>query len=247
MQILLSNELKNLVNEKYDLMKHYKIDSAKAKFPMTEYYNAFEDNFRFRRSEYLSIVVDVYDTDPKLASSMANDIPGFADSIVNNMKNTRAKLAYKLVDNEFKRLDSIITIQEDSAQKLRLLGAANYNDQSIILGRLYYQSLLKGKPDIAKSIKARMDIVTKYAKNLGMLENTIGLQREQLSALSHKLTEARAELEQKLPSNFVVEKAIISEKKAYPRRSLIVLTSTIAAFFLAFILLVLIDSIKKQF
>jgi uncharacterized protein involved in exopolysaccharide biosynthesis len=245
LQVLNSNEIKDLINKKFDLMEHYGLDSTKTKYPVTKYYDYFKNNFSFRRSEYLSIIIDVYDRDPKLAAQLANGVAAFSDTLIKRMQKERASLALNIAEREYKALDSVINFQEDSAQKLRLLGASNYGDQSIILTKLYFKALLKGKTDIANSIKKRLENVTKYAKNLGILENAIADERIQRSSLNYKYTEAKAEFEQNLPNKFIVESAKVSEKKASPKRALIVLTSTISAIFFALVLILIIESLKK--
>lgn len=246
LQVLLSNEMKDLVNEKYNLMDHYKIDSSKTKYPITEYYDAFDDNFRFRRSEYLSIIISVFDADPKLAAEMANDVAVFADTIISRMQKDRAKKAFILVKQEYSSIDSLIKSKDKEITKLTEMGLYDYDYQSRDLTKAYYKALSKGQTQTANNIKNKLEIVEKYGREFVSKYNEISYLITQRAALHFKYTETKAEFEQKLPNKFVVQKANVSEKKAYPRRSLIVLTSTIAAFFLTLALLVFIDSLKKH-
>lgn len=246
LQVLLSNDMKDLINSKYNLMKHYAIDSAN-KFPMSSYYDAFDDNFRFRRSEYLSIIITVYDTDPKLAAVMANDVAVFADTIISRMQKERARKAYILVKHEYSAIDSLINTKQEEITKLTKMGIYDYDYQNRDLNRAYYKALEKGQTQIANGIKKQLDVVGKYGREFATKFVEINYLIGQRASLYFKYTEAKAEFEQKLPNKFIVEEARISEKKAYPRRSLIVLTSTIAAFFIALTLSVLIDSVKKHF
>ena len=48
-----------------------------------------------------------------------------------------------------------------------------------------------------------------------------------------------------IPTKFVIEKAIPADKKAYPKKMIIVLVSTIASFILGVIVLLTIDKIKE--
>jgi hypothetical protein len=246
MQVLLSNELKDLMNNKYNLMGHYNIDSTKTKYSMTEYYDAFEDNFRFRRSEYLSIIINVFDTDRKLAANMANDVAVFSDTIINRMHKERARKAFILVKNEYSSIDSVINAKQLEINKLTKMGIYDYDYQSRDLTRAYYKALEKGQNQVANNISKRLEVVGKYGRDYVTKYNEINYLIGQRASLYFKCTEARTELEQKLPNKFVVEEAKVSEKKAYPRRTIIVLTSTIAAFFFTLVLLVFVDSIKKH-
>ena len=245
LQVLNSKDIKDLINNKYNLMKHYGLDSLKTKYAISKYYDWFDANFSFRRTEYVSIVIEVLDTDPRLAAAMANDAAAFADTIIDRMLKSRARKSFEIAKREYFNLDSIILAQEDSVNKLRMLGALNYEDQSIVLGRLYYKALLKGRTDIANSIENKLKIIRKYAKNLGILQNTITYERLQIGSLFYKYTESKVELEQKLPHKYIVESARVSEKKAYPKRLIIMLTASISAVFFAFVLMLILNSIKK--
>ena len=66
LQILNSDEIRSKIIEKYDLMRHYGID-INSKYPQTQLISEFEDNISFRQTEYLSIRIDVLDTDPEMA------------------------------------------------------------------------------------------------------------------------------------------------------------------------------------
>jgi hypothetical protein len=246
LQVLNSKDIKDLINHKYGLMKLYGLDSLKTKNAITKYYDWFDDNFSFRRTEYVSIVIEVLDHNPKLAAAMANDIAAFADTLIDRMQKFRARQAFDIAKTEYFHLDSIINAQEDSVDKLRALGALNYEDQSLYLGKQYYKALMKGKTDIANTISKQLVTVRKYAKKMGELQNTITFERLQISALLYKYTEAKIELEQRLPHKYIVESARVSEKKAYPKKALIVLTSTASAVFMMFVLLLIFDSFKKN-
>jgi len=70
--------------------------------------------------------------------------------------------------------------------------------------------------------------------------------KQQLYLLNTKYVEAKVEAEQDLPHKFIVDYAYPADKKAYPKKSIIVLTSTIATVILAFIVLLIIDTIRKN-
>lgn len=58
--------------------------------------------------------------------------------------------------------------------------------------------------------------------------------------------QAKVDAEQTLPHTFVVSKAWEAEKKAYPRRSIIVLSAMLSTFVLALLLLALIEGIRNR-
>ncbi len=76
-------------------------------------------------------------------------------------------------------------------------------------------------------------------------EEFLKSENERLSALSAKYLQARVDAEQDLPHTFVVSKAMVPEKKAYPKRSLIVLSAAISTFVLALLLLAFLEGIRN--
>jgi uncharacterized protein involved in exopolysaccharide biosynthesis len=58
--------------------------------------------------------------------------------------------------------------------------------------------------------------------------------------------EARVDAEQVIPHKFVIDQAYKSDKKAYPKRLIIILVSAISAFSLALLLMIIIDSIASS-
>ena len=67
-----------------------------------------------------------------------------------------------------------------------------------------------------------------------------------LTLRKNKYREAMIELEQDLPNAFIVNKAEKAEKKTYPIRWLIVLSTVLASFLLALIILAIIEPLKKK-
>ena len=57
---------------------------------------------------------------------------------------------------------------------------------------------------------------------------------------------AIVDMDKEMPVKFVIERAIPSDKKYYPKKSLIVLVSTVSAFILAVLILLIIEKIKNS-
>ena len=89
LQILHSNQIKDHVVRKFDLMKHYEIDINKP-FPYTKLENKYKGNIKVQTNEFMSIEIDVLDTDPQMAADIANEIAAYIDSTIHNMQKERA-------------------------------------------------------------------------------------------------------------------------------------------------------------
>jgi uncharacterized protein involved in exopolysaccharide biosynthesis len=72
------------------------------------------------------------------------------------------------------------------------------------------------------------------------------LEKRNFADLKQKYIQAKVEAEQQLPQKFVVDSASPSDRKDYPKRSLIVMQSALSAFILGYILLLIIYIIQKN-
>jgi uncharacterized protein involved in exopolysaccharide biosynthesis len=63
--------------------------------------------------------------------------------------------------------------------------------------------------------------------------------------LKGNLKVLRVEASSKIPSQFVVDRAIVPDKKAYPKKSIVIIASTLSAFLFALFVLVLIGFIRQ--
>src|SRR3954468_8271203 len=73
MQLFESADIQNSVIKKFDLAKHYDIDTTKAA-GMSQLMNEYESNISVSRTDYESILIKVLDTDPKIACDMVKEI-----------------------------------------------------------------------------------------------------------------------------------------------------------------------------
>ena len=62
LQILNSNMIRDRVMRKFDLMKHYNIDSTSA-YKYSKLFKEYDNNITFRRTEFLAVQIAVYDAD----------------------------------------------------------------------------------------------------------------------------------------------------------------------------------------
>ena len=114
-QTLYSEEIRFKIIDKFDLLHHYKIDE-KGGYPMTKLHEMFADNIRFKRTEYMAIQIEVMDTDPQIAANIANEIAVLLDSSLNQMQRDVAVEIFKMVENQYKTIQSEIGVLEETLQ-----------------------------------------------------------------------------------------------------------------------------------
>lgn len=244
MQVLNSEVIKANIIQKFKLYDHYKIDPG-ARFAKTKLQKTFEDNIKFRRTEFMSVIIEVLDTNPVMAANIANEIASQVDTVMNQMQKERARKAFAIVEKEYLDLSDDLREMEDSLTRIMKTGVMDYESQAQVFNDAYARALADGKLDGARKLERKLEVLAKYGSSYVSLRNLLKAETERLSLVRQKYMEARVDAEQNLPYKYIVDKAYESEKKAYPRRMLIVLFSVISVFFLALLVFVIKDSIKN--
>lgn len=243
LQILYSDQIRERLVSKYDLFRHYDIDPS-SKYSYTRLFATMDKNIRFRKTEFMSIEIRVLDHSPKVAADMANDIAILIDSTINNMQREKAREALAIVQREYENLEDEIRQVEDSIRTIRSMGLYDYETQSRVLNEAYVKAIAAGNNPQAGLIENKLKVLAELGQSYLSLQEFLRFENERLSHLKAKLLQAKVDAEQNLPHTFIVSKAYESEKKAWPKRSVIVLTATLSSFVLAIILLALLDALK---
>jgi len=244
LQILHSNQIKEHVVRKFDLMKHYEIDINKP-YPYTNLDNKFKGNIKFRRTEFMSIEINVLDTDPQMAADIANEIAAYIDSAIHNMQKERAQEAFFIVEKEYKNSEREIKAISDSLQKIRHLGVIDYESQASSLNTAYANAIARGDKAGADVLQNRMNTLTKFGGGYIELSQKLEAEILRMAQLKSKYVSAKVNVEQSLPQIFIVDRAQKAERKAVPKRSIIVIMSTLSTFALSLLILLVIDQVKS--
>ncbi len=244
LQILHSDEIKNKIIKKYDLMQHYEIDSD---YPITDLNDEFEDKISFSRTSFHSLKITVYDNIPEIASNIANDISSFLDTIINNMQEVRYKASLEIVKKEYFDLKTQINLLEDSIKKIRKKGINDYESQAEVFNKEYANALAKGDKKAIKNLEEKLEILSNYGGEYIHMRDLLLFEIERMSILKGKYIEAKVDAEKKLPNKYIVNKAVKAEKKSYPIRWLIVLISYVSTFIFTLFILIFFEKKNKNF
>ncbi|HON53007.1 MAG TPA: Wzz/FepE/Etk N-terminal domain-containing protein [Bacteroidales bacterium] len=244
LQVLNSDELRSKIIKKYDLWKHYKIDSAKVKYPLDKMLKKFQDRINFKRTEFMAVEIEVYDPNPDTAAMIANDICMLIDTVMNRMEKERAIEAFQIVKYEYDSKVAQLNKLEDSLQFIMQKGVFDFESQSEVLNKAYADAILANNTRGAQELKKQLDTLAKYGSAYISLRDFLYYEKEQLSLLNGRYKEAKVDAEQILTHFYVVNKAFKSDKKAKPKRIIIVTVSTLSTFALAFVLLIFVELLQ---
>ena len=245
LQVLQSDQIKNRIIQKYDLMNHYEIDSG-FRYKYTLLDKKYKKYIKFKRTKFMSIIIEVMDRDPQTAANIANDISNLVDSTMNRIQRDRAVIAFQLVEEEYIDAANHIKLLEDSLNVLRSMGIYEYEKQSEVITSGYADAVNKNNRQAMKIFEDQLLLLGKYGGAYMSVRDFIIYEKENFAELKQKYAEAKVETEQILPQKFVVDSAVPAERKSYPKRSVIVIQSTFSAFILGYILLLIISVIRRN-
>lgn len=244
LQILNSNMIRDKIIEKYGLLEHYGIDPG-AKFKNTRLYNKYEENVKFRRTEYMAVKITVFDSDAQMAADIANDIAALLDSTKNAMQRDRAMMAFRIVEKEYHNLEMEVSDIVDSLRFLGKIGVNDYERQSEVLNQQLAIAISNSNQSAVRILQNKLDTLGKYGGVFLSLKNMLEFKTEQLALLKAKYQEARMDSEQSLPQKFVVNSAYKAEKKSYPIRWIIVVVTTFSTFFLTLLVALIVENLTQ--
>ena len=273
LQILFSDDIRDEIIARYNLMQHYNIDTTAA-YPKTRLYKKFEDNISFERTEYMSVKIEVLDADAQTAANIANDIAALVDSTKTKMQRERAVVGLRIVENEYNEQLEMIRKIEADLDSARNKGVFDFKTQSAILNEEHSmaweqfknqaaaltvlekykqandssvvntRARIKGAEAQIQYLDGKLRELAQYGGlNLRQMEN-LELEQKKLSELREKYNSARIDAEQALPHKFTVNRATPAEKKAYPVRWLIVLITSVTAFGISLIILLTLENLR---
>jgi len=239
-QILRSDEIRQHIMDKFDLMNHYQIN-PESEFKFSQLNEEYDQNIDFFRTKFMSVKIEVFDRDPQYAADIANEIALMYDKVRNKMLNKMAVQALDIVEGQFKELNSEISKMEDTLNMIRSKGVQDYETQVEVLSDQYGAALVRNNDKAARILENKLDTLSKFGGKYLSLVQQLEYEREKLSDLRKIYAEAKVNAQSTIDQKFVVNDAKAAEKPSYPVRWLIVSVSTLATFLFTMIILIIID------
>ena len=243
LQILNSDRVRRRIIEKYDLWSHYDIERAEsgAQAAMAKVYAGKVDAALTR---YGSIRIDVFDKDPIMARDIANDVANLTDSVANQLRNDRAKEAFRYAKQSLNQHRDGIADMKNRLTELRSEGIYDYSVQIEGLNEQYATALAEGQPSRAANIMSKMEKLAPFAAEFNQLTIAIEYAIEQEAVLKKRFDLNKLDAESQLPAAFVVDRAAVADKKARPIRWLMTILGAMSVALSALVYLLFRDAVR---
>jgi len=229
LQLLQSDEIDDYLRDKYDLFNHYEIkDDAKYRYTLLG--QKMQKYISYRKTRYMSVRVDVLDPDPEIAALMANDIAAMVDTSFNRLLKEAGRKQLAVIERQYDHQMLLVRSFEDSLKHYGGSAIVRYDD---------------GPATGSVQKRESRALLAQYSPDYLRFSSNHELALEDLGLLQQRYSEARMAAEEDFPYTLVVNNARVAEKKAFPRRSVITIVSTLTTLLFVLVLLILAEGFKK--
>ena len=238
LQFINSEELKNNIAKRFDLYKHYGIDStekrAVSKFNL--YYNS---NISTSSTLYESVEIEVIDESPQLAQSIANGIVSEVNKLIRHTKKNIVAEYLKNYSNQLKIKQTEIDTIEAKLKYMRVnYNLLDYKSQAKVISKRM------GEKSLSDIDKNTLKMLQEHGGDYELLHSQLVIELKSNKELKINYDKNLLEYNADLTFTTVVSKANLPDKKCAPLRVVIVILSTLSALLLA--LIILLFNSKKQ-
>lgn len=232
-QILSSSRIRNRIVEKFDLMKHYEIEQDDP----NKYYKlgkAYNNHIDFARTKYGSIQIEVLDEDRELAAEIANKIVDLIDTVKNEMVKERTVPAFEISKRKREMLETELRDINSQMDSLSSMGVVTSEGRANL-----FQAYNESKGSDRTFFKNQIDVNLKFGAKYDALENLRDERVVKLTKFEDAYEQAESDANTEFNHKFVVEPAVVADKKDKPKRMILVIMATLGAFvFIVFALLI---------
>jgi hypothetical protein len=196
---------------------------------------AYDDHIQFIRTRYGSIQIDVTDPDKEMAADIANEIVNLIDTVKNEMIRERTVLAFQINKRKKDQLEYEKNTLKNQLDSLSKLGVVPTESRAN-LSQAYNEA--KNAED-KKFFKEQIEINALHGATYDGLQQQRDERIIKLTKFEDSYEQSESDANTDFNHKFVVESAVVADKKDKPKRLIIVLLATMGTFiFMIFALLV---------
>lgn len=244
LQIFQSDKIRDEVIRKFDLVKHYGVDTS-AKEGHAALLGIYQTFVSISKTQYEAINIEVTDTDPLTAYKMVNEIIFQLNDKVSSMHKEKAKEVQAVLSQQLQlkkaQLDSLNGVMQGLRTQYHIL---DYSIQVKEVTKGYMKSLGSGKAskDIDDMMRNLEEKGGQYYEAKTMYDAVLN----GYTQVHNEYDNVLKELNKKFTYSYMVSNPSIPDKKSYPVRWLIVLISVVSADALLFVLIIINDFRKRE-
>lgn len=245
MQLLNARAIKDSLIQRFNLADHYDINT-KSKGWYSKIIKLMNGEISVKRTDYGAIAISVTDNDPQMAYDMTNTMLALLDTIKNHTEHERAVAAYNALCRQLDSITKEVERVDDSIKVCMANGVFDVEVQSERVMQQYAIAVAQGNNAAIERLSKEQEKLAIWGPRLDALQNSQYNFIKYQALCKQKMLDARLDMENSMPVKFVVEHPIVADKKCYPKRSLIVMISTLSVLILSIIVLLMIEKVEVK-
>ncbi|MBK7856933.1 MAG: hypothetical protein IPJ79_20395 [Bacteroidetes bacterium] len=246
-QLVKSDDIKEELIKDFDLYKHYDIDSTGK---TARYYVMLDltSNIKVSKTDFESVEIEVYDTNPLQAKRMVDSIIVKANrvhkTIYRQRQNEAMQTAQFMYNLKKKEVDSL----DIALKELRLnSGIFDLAQQTKGFSESYYNAVINGKAGKGNNgIDMVHDNFKRFSGDYVMLNEMLTRARLVLFDYKQYYENAFKDVNKEFSVTNVVTNPIVADKKSYPIRWLILLATVASVSVMYFIGLIIYENTRAK-
>jgi hypothetical protein len=241
LQIFNSDDIRDTLIKKFDLVSHYDIDKDGAYY-YTKVIKTFEANVDIHKTEYESVVIDILDTDPLVACKMVKEMVNLFNKKARKLQKDKSEEVLKIAQYQLNQKQ----IQIDSLKKildgLRAdYGILDYTVQVKEASKAYYKSLSGSR--LASTM---IENLQKKGGDFILISSLYYAASDAYNKLKEEYELALRDVTKELTYTNYVSSPIPADKKSYPIRWLIVVITSITTFIFTMVIIMLLENARTK-
>lgn len=231
LQFLNSEEIKQNLIKRFDLFKHYELDSTEEK-AFTKFDYIYQSNVKATATLYQSIEIEVIDESPKFAQQLAYGLINEADKLVENLKREKVKEYIASYSNQLKIKKSEIDSLEAKLKQMRMTyGLLDFKIQTKALSKRL------GKGSLSEEEKTLLNGLKEHGGEYILLQEQLGVETGSYKELKMQYDKNMLDLNGHISYSTIVSKPNLPDQKCSPLRTVIVLIFTLSSLLMASVII----------
>ncbi len=246
LQIMQSHDISDRIIEMYKLSEHYEIDTAYKYYHTTMMYE-YSQNVRISKTPYESVNIEVMDKDPIMARDIVNSMIDLYNSKVKSLQEEKFIEVVAMYERALSvRRSSLDSLEARLYELSTKYGLLDYEAQSREVSRGYLRTIdgTGGSNVNTKEILKLKENIEKKGGELIVILSQIESEAKEFAIFKTHYNNALMDLDRRFSYTNVITSPVVSDKKDYPVRWLIVAISALSAFFLSFIVVLIVENRK---
>jgi uncharacterized protein involved in exopolysaccharide biosynthesis len=229
MQLLESDEVRDSVVDKFQLVNYYGIDKNALDWK-DQLRQKYLQDVDFTRSPYMSIIIKVESEKPEQSAKIANYIISLADGVRNRIFKENELNAFHAIEKEFTAKTAVVDSLKKNIAKLR------GNSESDLVALVNLQGFVQTLSGSGKS---------KVSTELERMLNQYIFEQSSLNDIAARYDKAKAQCESPITKIYIVDRARPSYKKVSPSYLVNFLTAGFLALFFSISVLYFLEKFRE--